>query len=511
MGGRGVLALVAGAVAAGLLTAGPAGATTPAAPVVGQVAGYSADTANEEAYWYSRYSMMTLTMQSGLGTAIPMTPALQSMMMQWMAQVGAAPSDPVMPPMNATLLATIYAGGDPHYRTAPNQSDFSTLTWVGGAPVLTTESTAFTIEKEIEWAKLFHRDGHFGQAGVDTFGSTQRFVGVLLANMAKMQVMAYEADASHYRTTKAGDYALLTALSDGAAFYASSDQANDQGPAAGPATYPAENRYNDPAAAAQFQMLADAAFSRVVASHPTTVRDLNLAIQSVVWYAATTHDPATLATARAALLRWGHQLADADAEGPAALANQVRGLIEVGRTTGRDSYLGAAAHAFRELTEHFDAVHGVLSGTHRLTTDDVGTIAGAFNAAGLFLGDRIDQTRATATYAAWWEGTVDQSGFEISSPAVDQMKMPYELLDPPGRGTTPQPTLNYRYPTVPLPQDAGGTYGAAPVFAASITWTGHHWVADHNWFDTAGAMHAANELIWFHSDEINGFPDVTLP
>lgn len=49
MGGRGVLALVAGAVAAGLLTAGPAGATTPAAPVVGQVAGYSADTANEEA------------------------------------------------------------------------------------------------------------------------------------------------------------------------------------------------------------------------------------------------------------------------------------------------------------------------------------------------------------------------------------------------------------------------------------------------------------------------------
>lgn len=98
------------------------------------------------------------------------------------------------------------------------------------------------------------------------------------------------------------------------------------------------------------------------------------------------------------------------------------------------------------------------------------------------------------------------SGFEISSPAVDQMKMPYELLDPPGRGTTYQPALDYPYPTVPLPQDAGGPNGIAPVFAGSITWTAHGWSADHSHFDTAGAMHTANEFIWFHSDEISGSP-----
>jgi hypothetical protein len=34
---------------------------------------------------------------------------------------------------------------------------------------------------------------------------------------------------------------------------------------------------------------------------------------------------------------------------------------------------------------------------------------------------------------------------------------------------------------------------------------------NQDWFDTAGAMHASNELIWFHNDEVNGFPDVTLP
>ena len=105
------MAVLAGAVAVGLaLPTSASATTTDSVPRVGHLPGYSADTANEEAYWYSRYSMMTLTMQSGLGTAIPMTPALQSMMMQWMAQVGAAPSDPVMPPMNPTLLRTIYAG-----------------------------------------------------------------------------------------------------------------------------------------------------------------------------------------------------------------------------------------------------------------------------------------------------------------------------------------------------------------------------------------------------------------
>ncbi len=54
-------------------------------------------------------------------------------------------------------------------------------------------------------------------------------------------------------------------------------------------------------------------------------------------------------------------------------------------------------------------------------------------------------------------------------------------------------------------------HGIAPVFAASVTIGIDGWTADRDHFDTAGAMHAANEMIWFHSDEINGFPDVHLP
>ncbi len=482
-----------------------------AAPVVGQLPGFSSAIANEEAYWYSRYSMMTLTMQSGLGTTIPMDQKFMDMMQQMMSMVGAAATDPVIPPVNSSLLLTIYAGGDPHYAAAPNQMDFSTLKWAGGPAILTTEATATTMTKELEWAKLFHRNQHFGQAGVDNFGSTQRFIGVMLANMVKMQMQSYLADQANYKHTKAGDYALLTALSDGAGLYSSTDQANNQGPNASPATYPVENRYSDPAAEEQFITLAKAQFSKVLNSKPHHTRDLSLAIQSMVWYASISQDAAELKLAKMAIFTWANQLSAEHSKHPVDLAYKVRGLIEAGRVSGEGKYLDQAAIAFNRMIADFDNLHGILHGVKSLTIDDVAEITGSFNAAGIWLGQRIDQLNASDTFGAWWEGSVNLSGLEISSPAVNQMKGTYERLNPPGRGQTNQPIFDYRYPSVPLPENAGGEYGIAPVFAAKIAWHGDEWQADKNHFDTAGAMRAANEMIWLHSDEINGFPQVSLP
>ncbi len=484
-----------------------------AAQLTGQVPGYSASVANEEGYWYSRYSMMTLTMQSGLGVPIAMDQRFMMMMQQMMVAVGPAATDPVMPPVRPALLAVIYASGDPHYAATPNQQDFGTLRWQAGSPRLTTEATATTMTKELEWAKLFHRDRHFGQAGVDTFGSTQRFVGMVLATMVKVQFQAYMANAARYENSNAGDYALLTALSDGAEFYASADQANNQGPNAGPPAYPAENRYADPEAAAMFRQMAKTQFEIVLASHPASARDLSLGIQSIVWYASATDDVQDRSRAKRAILAWASPLGQAHGHEPADLAYKVRGLIEAGRVTSTERYLTAAARAFNRMIDQFDPAYGVLRDTETLTIDDVAEIAGAFNSAALWLGTRIDQASANAVFGLWWEGTVNLSGLEISSPAVNQMKGAYELLDPPGRGTTFQNTLDYRYPTVPLPELAGGPHGVAPVFAASITWDADDktWHAARSEFDTAGAMHAADELIWFHSDEINGFPTLTLP
>lgn len=335
----------------------------------------------------------------------------------------------------------------------------------------------------------------------------------MLATMAKIQLQGYIADLGSYEHSRAGDYALLTALSDAQSVYSAVVEADNQGPNAAPASYPAENRYADATAASVFGQLAQAQFSRVLVSRPASTRDLSLAIQSVVCYASISKDASVRADAKAAVIAWGNRLRRSEADGPAALAYQVRGLIEAGRVTGRNRYLISAAKAFGEMTENFDVVHGILQGTETLTIDDVAEIAGAFNAAKLWLGGWIDQVGATNLFGAWWEGTVNLSGLEISSPAVNQMKGAYELLDPPGRGTVPQNILDHRYPTVPLPPMAGGAHGVAPVFAASVTWDADDqtWRSADSHFDTAGAMHAADELIWFHSDEINGFPTVTLP
>jgi len=54
---------------------------------------------------------------------------------------------------------------------------------------------------------------------------------------------------------------------------------------------------------------------------------------------------------------------------------------------------------------------------------------------------------------------------------------------------------------------AGGKYRIAPVFASSVTYGHGEWKIDRT-FDSAGSMHASNEMIWPHHDEVDGFPEV---
>lgn len=520
---RSIFSHVGSALAIALLSAGVSAAhaeeggqsANVSAAIVGQIPEYSPAVANEEAYWYSRYSLGSLSRMSGLGKAFSMT-QMQSMLPSMIKAVGAASDDPIVIPKNPAVLYQVYAGGDPHFRTPLVDrtflKDLGDARWVGGPPRLTTASTGFMVIKELEWAKMFHRDAHFGEANVDHFGAFWRLQGMIFAAEAKATLNNYLANRSRFKNSHVGDYALLTAFSDAADLYSANDLANSQGPNAGTPTYPSENRYLDLAAAAKFAKLAKAEFAHIMKTKPRSTRDLSLAIQSVVWFASIAKNPHDLGRSSAAVHRWANRLIHADADGPAERAYKVRGLIEAGRTTGVERYLRSAAATFGSMISGFDYVHGVLRGTEALSTDDVGEIAGAFNSAMIFLPRYINEVNTNALFGDWWEGTVDQSGFEISSPAVAAFKSPFELFDPPGRSAVLQNPLNYRYPSIPLPQNAGGRYGIAMVFASRIKWDAETqmWSANQGWFDTAGAMHAATELMWFHSDEVNGFPSVEL-
>ncbi len=475
--------LTAGLAEAAFAADAQAPATVEAtAPVTGQVPGYTADNANEEGYWYSRYNMMSLTMQSGLGQTFMPDPQQMAMAIQMVAQ---NPSDPVMVPVNPALLSVVYAGGDAHYLATPSPMDWQTLRWKGGDTTVTEEASAWTLTKEIEWAKLFHVDAHFGTP-TDDFGATQRFAGMVIAMMAKMQIMAFQQNPSGFQASTLGDYAMLTALSDAAGFY---------GAAALP--HSTTNRYQDAGVATLSASLARQQFQKVLTTNPKKTDELSLGIQSLVWYGALTTDSQELQQAKETLDRWAKKLARTDPDNPVDRAYKIRGLIEAGRTTADESDLTEAARTFKALVKGFDAKYGVLRGTKTITIEGAGEIAGAFNSAMLFLGTRIDQAVAKDTFGLWWEGTVNLGGLQIAAPAIPDFKGAYE---------TNQDSLNFRYPTVPLPKDAGGAFGIAPVFAASVAWKHHAWRADESRFDTAGSMHASNEMIWFHNDEVNGFP-----
>lgn len=66
--------------------------------------------------------------------------------------------------------------------------------------------------------------------------------------------------------------------------------------------------------------------------------------------------------------------------------------------------------------------------------------------------------------------------------------------------------LLHRHPNLKTPLLAGGEYGIAPVFASSIEYKNGVFTNNNDHFDTASAMHLANEMIWFHDEEVNGFP-----
>lgn len=461
-------------------------AAKPPAPVIGQVPAYNATAAEEEGYWYSRYNLMSLSMQSGNG--VTFMPDM-NMMMAMAQAVDANPNDGdmVMMPANPQLISVVYAGGNPHFAQVPNTMDFATLRWVGGDTRVTVEATAWTITKELEWAKQFHVDSHFGTP-VDTFGAQGRFMGMVMALLPKMQFQAYMQNPAGYERSKAGEYALLTAFSDGIGVYSAVKLPNS-----------ASNRYYDPTTAGMFSMAADQQFAKVIASQPKKVQDFSLGIQSLVWYAANTSNSANKVIALNKIEEWGRVLKGKNVDDPIQLGSAIRGLIEVGRITGDGRFLDAAATRFNTLSADFNSTYGYFNGQKKYQIDDVGTLLGAINASRLFLGTRINQDLASSIFAGFYEGVVNLSGLQMSAPAVNQFKDPFEQAEP---------EIYLRYPGLPLPANAGGAHGIAPVFAASVKFDKNGWKVDQSRFDTAGAMHTANEMIWFHNDEVNGFPVV---
>ncbi|MBE2234727.1 MAG: hypothetical protein IAE85_14635 [Anaerolinea sp.] len=478
--------------------------------LIGGYPDFDATAAEEEGYWYSRYNMGSLTMMAGLGDTFMPDMAMIQQMIQ-MADADPNDGDTAMPPMNAALLKTIFASADPHFIQPIDMTmrDFGTMRWDPSTfdTTITTPAMGWTIIKEIEWAKQFHVDDHFGTP-TDDFGAQWRFVGMVIMAEAKMQAqyalqMLTDGQGLIHNSNGAVDWAgqwiMLEALSD----LASALDAPTM-------LHSTTNRYADPAAAAMFRSASDMLFGALRTHRPAGVEELSLALQALPWYAAAQHDAGRQAQAVAQLHRHGNALAIVSKTAltgatPAVefsasdWAYAIRGLLEVHRITGQQRYLSIAGLAFDRLQSAYDPSHGVFTRQDSYTIDDVAIIMGALNSLKLFAGDAVDQNQVETIFTDFFESAVNMSGLQQSAPPIDALKDPFEQEDPP---------IYYAYPGMPMPPMAGGAYGVAPVFATEVTWDGSQWSVTNNRFDSAGAMHASNEFIWFHNDEVDGFPIV---
>ena len=478
-------------------------AGTPFQAVAQDTMGFTSTDAEEEGYWYSRYNLGNLSMRSGMGQVVMPDKKIIMMAMaavdadfdqaQFMSgNTGYGDQDHVTPPQHVAPISTVYKSGDPHYITQFNPSDFGTQRWdqTKMDMTLTGLANGFTILKETEWARQFHVDDHFGtpESG---FGAYWRFVGMVMTMNAKMQTGSFLRNMEGYDLSNGGDAAMLMAVSD-LADMLSADQLAHSG---------VSNRYHDPETAAMFAHGADTLLDMVIAGTPDTIRGTSLAIQSLVWYAAKTDNAENKARAIHKIASLAARLKAMPTSTAAEQANMLRGLIEAKRTLGmNDGTIKATAEA---LLGGFDMENGVFTNQDVYTIDDFGAIMGALNALRIFETADVSADDVNAVFTSFWENAMNKGGLLQSAPPIFLAKSPFEYEG--------EPPLYFRYTqSQPVPPMAGGDFGIAPVFATSVGYSNGSWsVVDSN-FDSAGAMHASNEMIWFHYDEINGFPEVDL-
>ena len=475
----------------------PAAEKAEAQGIVGRVPEFDGTAAEEEGYWYSRYNLGNLVFRSGLGETFKPDPAVIKHFIQ-LADTNPDDGDTAGPKKGVAPLKAVYASGDPHYIHQIDFSDYGSLRWDPDSfdKTVTARAQGWTMIKETEWSKQFHVDDHFGTAA-DDFGAQWRFVGLLLDAEAKQQGLYALQNLQNDQGLIAnsdgtldwgGQWVMLEAFSD-----LGGTLAMDALP------HSTTNRYADADAAAKFLGAADGLFAALADRQPEGIEELSLAVQALTWYAANTTQAAGQQQALEKIAEFGDALADAEPTNATERAFVIRGLVEAYRTSGDEGYLDTAADAFDSLVEEYDAANGVFTSQNVYNIDDVAVIMGALNSLKFYGGDAVDADQVEALFTGFFESAVNLSGLQQSVPPVSVAKDPFEQEEP---------VIYFGHPNVPVPPKAGGDYGIAPVFATEVTWDGGSWSVTNGRFDAAGAMHASNEFIWFHNDEVNGFPEI---
>lgn len=410
-------------------------------------------------------------------------------------------------PFDWILLSRVSTGADPHFSSGQE--------WGPHDDGTSMEALGWAAMKESMWSRQFHVDEHFGApadvcegTACDIPGGQQRFFGMVIVSEDLVQLNDFDQnrDAYGYGSDNAGHYVMLAAVSDMAKIADGTPLDHSTSNRYAPMLEElAPNYVESGETAADFtRRLADELYTDRPA--PSGVREHALALYGLNMYGWALAGSDEAETVRADMAALGTALAAESRDGSvyeAALAT--RGLLAAYNATGDAAHLAAAEEAFEEMAADWDDDSDTFASMDTYTVEELAAIFGGLNGASIFM----EESGALEIMVPAFESLINVSGLQITSPP-DTFIADYEKL-PSAADYEP---IYHRYPLTPTPPDLG----IASVFSAEVTYDRACevspveadnvacWTSNVDRFDTAGAFHLADELIWFHDDEVTGFP-----
>ncbi len=447
---------------------------------------YNLQKAHTEAYWYSRYNLGNLVMRSGLG--VQLKPPMEKVQ-QMMEMAGIAKG-----PANPYLVRALYRSGDPHLIQEFNgdDTDFANFRWDQSEmdKTVTPQAMGYTIIKEVIWAKSFASD-------VEGPDPMNHFRAVVLSAEAAAQAQFAEDNlrsseglfVPSWKDGKIVD-ANVSPQDQMVMLWALSELSDYAGGAYGYYAAPVTREQ----ALAWADELVDAIEERTntqpdfLTDMPS--RDIGVALSALSSYAGYAPDGAsrTFVVETLIPLLAKEIIARVDDEGRleatdrysqvATQATAIHGLVFASKITKDKTYEQKSIDLWRYMESLWDETVNLYVPSpgdvdYRYTTRDVGDIIGAFNAMLNGLGVDVDQR-----FADFFQAAVNRSGLQIAEARATG-------------GSSDEDTI-------PVPANAGGPFGQAPVLATEVlyyTATGTWEVTDPR-FTTAYAMLADNQMMW---------------
>ncbi|HEY3297171.1 MAG TPA: hypothetical protein VGK34_00835 [Armatimonadota bacterium] len=473
------------------------------------------NTAREEASWYSIMNVIALAFGSGMG--LPIEPSEVNSILN---RLGLTMSD--LPMKNPSMIQAYFKNGDPHLTKKFEQKNLDSWRWSPDSfdKEFTPQAQGWSIIAQCEAAKWFDIPEKQTAISVE-LREEWMSDGLLLAAIAERQcAFAYDnlRDQRGLFVTAAEPGSIKvtnpeTNLTDQVCMlWAACDVAS--------LTSRQDTAYYDEDAWKSCMASADSLFEAIT-MHKDSLLDASMnkvqarsiSIPALIWYASLTETQDLKAQSLWLVREFADYLVRAQDNNEMVgntivdAAAALRALVDAFRITRLRTYADAAVNIFNFIESQWWKSPGMYSQSptsseYTFNADDIGTILGALNVSRLFLKERVNGRLAELRMRIFFCNAVDLSGLQMSTPSMDFLP---EWLQ------QREPAIHFRHPAIPLPQDAGGIYGVAPVFAGEVGFDPQQDVWSRRMiFDVSAAMHAACEFIWLNHEAIDGFPEISL-